>query len=86
MNGIFGCRDRPVCTENLNASVMMVESAQDRAGSDGADALNWTPERRVFVQRAVGSDFVVVAAITSKHSAQVRLPYDNDVVKTFAAD
>jgi hypothetical protein len=58
----------------------MVESAQDRAGSDGADA------RRVFVQRAVGSDFVVVAAITSQDSAQVRLPYDNDVVKTFAAD
>jgi phenylacetate-coenzyme A ligase PaaK-like adenylate-forming protein len=75
-----------VCTENLNASVMMVESTQDRAGSDGADALNWTPERRVFVQRAVGSDFVVVAAITSQDSAQVRLPYDNDVVKTFAAD
>jgi hypothetical protein len=46
-----------VCTENLNASVMMVEPDQDRAGSDGADALNWTPERRVFVQRAVGSDF-----------------------------
>jgi hypothetical protein len=65
---------------------MMVESAQDRAGSDGADALNWTPERRVFVQRTVGSDFIVVAAITSKDSAQVRLPYDNDVVKTFAAD
>jgi hypothetical protein len=42
-----------VCTENLNASVMMVESAQDRARSDGADTLNWTPERRVFVQRAV---------------------------------
>jgi hypothetical protein len=40
-----------------NASVMMVESAQDRAGSDGADALNWTPERRVLVQRPVGSDF-----------------------------
>jgi hypothetical protein len=56
----------------------MVESAQDRAGSDGTDALNWTPERRVFVQRAVGSDFVVVAAITSKDSAQVCLPYDND--------
>jgi hypothetical protein len=25
----------------------MVESAQDRAGSDGADALNWTPEPMV---------------------------------------
>jgi hypothetical protein len=60
---------------------MMVESAQDRTRSDGADALNWTPERRVFVQRAVGSDLVVVAAITAKDSAQVRLPYDNDVVK-----
>ena len=64
----------------------MVECAQDHAGSDSAEALIWTPERRVFVQRAVGSDFVVVAAITAKDSAQVRLPYDNDMVKTFAAD
>jgi len=64
----------------------MVESTQDRAGSDGVDTVNWTPKRRVFVQRTVGSDFGVVAAITSKDSAQVRLPYDNDVVKIFAAD
>ena len=41
----------PVCNEYLNASVMMVESAQDRAGSDGADALNWTPERRSSYRR-----------------------------------
>jgi hypothetical protein len=25
---------------------MMVESTHDRARSDGADALNWTPQRR----------------------------------------
>ena len=75
-----------MCTENLNAGVMMVKSTQDSARSDGADALNWTPERRIFVQRAVRSDLVVVATITSKGSAQMRLPYDNDMVETFAAD
>ena len=64
----------------------MVESVQDRARSDSADALNWTPKRRIFVQRAVRSDLVVVATITSKGSAQMRLPYDNDMVETFAAD
>ena len=38
----------------------MEESAQDRAKSDSADALNWTPEERIFVQSAVRPNLVVV--------------------------
>ena len=38
----------------------MEESAQDRAKSDSADALNWTQEERIFVQSAVRSNLVVV--------------------------
>ena len=76
----------PVCTENLNPNVMMMEPTQDRARTDGADALNWAPERRIFVQRPMRSDFVVVAAITLKDLTQMRLAQHDDMVKTLAAD
>ena len=75
-----------MCTENPKRERTDGGVHQDRARYDSADALNWTPKRRIFVQRAVRSDLVVVAAIASKGSAQMRLPYDNDVVETFAAD
>jgi hypothetical protein len=39
-----------VGTENLSPGVTAMEPAQDRVRKDGADALNWTTERRIFVQ------------------------------------
>jgi diacylglycerol kinase (ATP) len=41
---------RPVCTENLNANVVMVKSAQDRVRIDRSDPLNGAMDRRIFVQ------------------------------------
>ena len=40
----------PVCTENLNANVVMVKSAQDRVRIDRSDPLNGAIDRRVFAQ------------------------------------
>ncbi len=39
-----------VCTENLNANVVMVKSAQDRVRIDRSDPLNGTMDRRIFIQ------------------------------------
>ena len=40
----------PVCTENLNASVMVMKSAQDGAGNDDTDALNRASDWRILIQ------------------------------------
>ena len=40
----------PVCTENLNPDVMVMQSAEYRVRLDIPDSLNGTKGRRIFVQ------------------------------------
>jgi hypothetical protein len=40
----------PVCTENLNASVAVMKSAQDGACNDDTDALNRASDWRILIQ------------------------------------
>ena len=39
----------PVCTENSNSDIMVMQSAKDRVGMDTASSLNWARERRVLI-------------------------------------
>jgi hypothetical protein len=39
-----------VCTENLSANVMVMESAKDGARYDASGPLNWARDRRIFIQ------------------------------------
>ena len=43
-------KERPVCTENLNPDVMVMQSAEYRVRLDIPDSLNGTKGRRIFVQ------------------------------------
>ena len=53
-------KEPPVCTENLNPDVMVMKSAEDRVRLDIPDPLNGTKGRRIFVQRPVRSDVIVI--------------------------
>src|SRR6516164_11908 len=40
-------RKIPVCTENSNSDIMVMQSTKDRVGMDTSSSLNWARERRV---------------------------------------
>ena len=44
-----GRRLHPVCTENSNSDIMVMQSAEDRVGMDTSSSLNWARERRVLI-------------------------------------
>src|ERR1700730_16167288 len=49
----------PVCTENLNPNVAVMKSAQDGVRTYDAGSLDQTRDRRILVQRPMGSNAVV---------------------------
>ena len=71
-------------TENLDPDIMMMNSAKDRFDASGRLKRTW--DRRLFVQRPMRSDVVVIAVISSQYSAQMRLAQDNDMVDALAPD
>jgi hypothetical protein len=61
-----------------------MKSAKNGVPFDASGPLNQTNGRRIFVQRSVRSDAVVIISIGLQNSAQMRLAQDNDVVRTLA--
>ena len=63
-----------MCTENLNAIVVMVKSAQDRVRIDRSDPLNGVIDRRIFVQMTNAVlIMIVIASRGSQDVAQMSL-------------
>ena len=63
-----------------------MESTQDRHGYDASEHL-WAPGvRRVFAQREMGPDVIVVGSISFERPAQVGLAEHHDVVEALAPD
>jgi transposase InsO family protein len=58
-----------VCTENSNPDIVVMEAAEDRACRDASGPLNRARNRRIFVQRPMRSDVVVIATVASQDSA-----------------
>ena len=73
-----------VCTENLNPNVTVVKSAKNGVRFDDTAPLNWARDRRIFVQRPVRSDVVVIASIDSLDPAQMCLAQDDEMVHALA--
>ena len=67
--------------QNLNADVLMMQPAEDWNRHDGADLLRPSQIGCIFVQREMGSDFVVVGSVSLKDVAQVRFAKDDEVVE-----
>jgi hypothetical protein len=63
-----------------------MKSAKNGVPFDASGPLNQTNGRRIFVQRSVRSDAVVIISIGFQNSVQMRLAQDNDVVQTLAPD
>ena len=40
----------PVCTENLNAGVIVMQSTEERMGVNGSRSLNRARDRRILIQ------------------------------------
>ena len=53
---------------------------------NGSDPLNRARDRRIFIQRPVRSDFVVIVGIGSQDPPQMRLAQDDEVVHALAPD
>jgi hypothetical protein len=52
-----------VCAENSNSDIMVMQSAEDRVGTDAPSSLNRARERRVLIQRAMRSRYIIVGGI-----------------------
>src|ERR1700686_3017573 len=75
-----------VCTENLNPNVLMMKSAQDSVRTYHAGSLYRPRNRRIFVQRSMRSDAVVIIGVRFQNSAQMLLAEDNEVIQTLTPD
>ena len=53
----------PVCTENLNPDVMVMQSAQDGRRYDAARVLDGAMDRRILVERPVRPQLIIVSGI-----------------------
>ena len=56
---------------------MVMKAAKDGVRFDASSPLNRARNRRIFVQRPVRSDVIVIASIGSQDPAQMRLAQDD---------
>ena len=79
-----------VCTtcpcRELHPAIFMMKSAENRPRAKLAQLLDRPMARRILLQGQMWSEFVVVAAVGRKDSAQMGLAEENDVVEAFPAD
>src|SRR6202140_1612392 len=75
-----------VWTENLNPNVLMMKSAQESVRTYHAGSLYRPRNRRIFVQRSMRSDAVVIIGVRFQNAAQMLLAEDNEVIQTLTPD
>jgi len=75
-----------VCTKNSDPHVVVMQSAEERMRHDATDPLNRAREWRVFVQRSVRSQIVVIAGIRLQNPTQVRLAQGDHMICALASD
>jgi LysR substrate binding domain len=76
----------PVCTENLDSDVLMMQPADQGIRHNASKPLNWARGRRILSQGAMSSRRVVIARIGFYESAQVLLTQCDDMVNALASD
>ena len=63
-----------------------MKTAKDRPYSDLAQPLNGPMERRIFGERKVGSNVIVIGRIRRKDSAQMAFAKDDNVIEAFPSN
>ena len=85
------CRNRRVfgtlvCAENLDSTVLVMKTAENRAGFDRAVGLNCPMDGCILVQSAMCPQPIIVAGILAKDSPQMSLSKHDQVVDAFPSD
>jgi hypothetical protein len=63
-----------------------MKSAKNGVRFDGSGPLNWARDRRIFVERPMRSDVVIIACVRSQNPTQMCLAPDDDMIETLASD
>jgi hypothetical protein len=73
------------CRE-LHPAILMMKSAENGPRAKLAQLLDRPMARRILLQGQMWSEFVVVAVVGRKDSAQMGLAEDDDEIEAFPAD
>ncbi len=76
----------PVAVENSNPYILMMQAAQEWNRRDVADRLHAPEVRRIFLQREMDPNLVVIRSVGLQDATQVRLVELHYVVEAVAAD
>jgi hypothetical protein len=75
------CYLLPVCIENSNSDIVMMQSAENRVGVHTASSLNRARKRRILTQRTMRSPHIIIGGVVVENPAQVRFAYHGDMVE-----
>ena len=75
-----------VLVANSNSNILVMEPAQDWYGHDAAGTADFTPNRRILLQRQVCRDLVVVFLIRKEQVTKMALAKHDGVIKTLPPD
>jgi len=80
------CYLLPVCIENSNSDIVMMQSAENRVGVHTASSLNPARKRRILTQRTMRSPHIIIGGVIIggvgvENPAQVRFAYRGDMVE-----
>ena len=65
---------------------MMMKATGDRLSGERTEPLDGPMARRILIQGQMRSEFVVIASVGRKDSAQMGFTEDDDVIEAFPAD
>ena len=77
---------QPVCTENLDSDVLVVQPTNERMRYDTPNPLNRARHGRILVQGTMCPGFVIIKCIRAQDAAQVLLAEHHEVVNALAAE
>jgi hypothetical protein len=81
-----GDDQKVVCAENLDSTVFVMKTAENRARFDRAVGLNRPMDRCILVQSAMCPQPIIVGGIFAKDSPQMSLSKHDQVVDAFPSD
>jgi hypothetical protein len=86
MRGFYAQRVEACVCRKLDSAISVMKAAENRAGCDGADALDHPIDGTVMAQCPMGPHAVIVCGVLVKDSAQVRFSERDQVVDAFPSD
>jgi hypothetical protein len=70
----------------LNSGILVVKTAEERYGCDGAEPLNCAMERGILVQGSMGPRLIIITGVSSNDLQQVLLAQDDNMIQALTSD